>query len=101
MANIRKNLAEIGQKSLQSEGAQVQAGIRTIRDVVKDALKAAGVEDAVGFDLKLLNGETISITSDSNPALDRPAAEISPEAGSVRMKQAARAGLIQVFRVVE
>ena|SRR5687767_11942336 len=101
MANTRRTLADIGRKQLQTEEQLIEAGKRTIRDVVKDALRKAGVEDAVGFDLRLVNGETISITSDNNPALDRPAAEISPEAGSVRMKQAARAGLIQVFRVVE
>lgn len=100
MANTRRNLADIGRKSLTSEDALVEAGKKTIRDVVTEALRKAGVEDAVGFDLKLVNGETISITSDKNPALDRPAAEVSSDPGSVRIKNAARAGLVQVWTVI-
>jgi hypothetical protein len=100
MANTRQNLAEIGRKNLQSEEALVEAGKKTIRDAVTEALRKAGIQDAVGFDLKLVNGETISITSDKNPALDRPAAEISNDPGSVRIKTAARAGLTQVFAVI-
>jgi hypothetical protein len=71
-------------------------GAKTIRDAIAETLKAKGIEDAVGFELKLTNGETISITSDSNPALDRPAAEVR----SVDVKQSARAGLAQIFTVL-
>jgi hypothetical protein len=71
-------------------------GAKTIRDAIAETLKAKGIEDAVGFELKLTNGETISITSDGHPALDRPAAEVS----NLEVKQSARAGLAQIFTVL-
>jgi len=98
MANTRETLKRIGASKMNDQ-ALVDKGKQTIRDVVASALRNAGVEDAVGFELKLVNGETISITSDSNPNLDRPAAEVAP--GGVNIRQSARAGLALVFRVVE
>jgi hypothetical protein len=98
MANTRKALRDIGASNM-NEDALVQKGIETIRDLVKDALRSKGIEDAVAFELKLTNGETITINSESNPNLNRPASEVAPDGLNVR--QSARAGLTRVFRVVD
>ena len=86
MANTREQLKRIGAESVNDE-ALVQAGMRTIRGAVQETLKAKGITEA-NFDLVLKNGERISITSDTNPALDRPAEEVS----SMSVKQSAKAG---------
>lgn len=88
MANTRGSLAEVGRRALNDEAQLIEAGKRTIRDVVQKALVDAGIEEAVGFELKLVNGETISITSDSNPALNRPAEDVQ----EVNVRQSAKAG---------
>lgn len=81
-----------------TRNALVELGKKTIRDRVQEALAASGIENAVGFELKLVNGETISITSDENPNLNRPAEEVS----EVSVKQSAQAGLgFEVFTVIK
>lgn len=101
MARTKENLKAIGQRALQSNPeALVDLGIKTIRDAVEAKLRELGVENAVGFDLKLTNGETVAITSDRNPVLDQPASNVAPGSDSIRVKQAARGGLTQVFVVI-
>lgn len=92
MANTREALKKIGASNMNDE-ALVEAGKNTIREKIAQTLRDAGIEEAVGFEVKLLNGETISITSDRNPALDRPASDVA----EVSVKQSARAGFRQVF----
>lgn len=90
MANTREELAKIG---AQNSEALVQAGVRTVRDAIRDALKAKGISEAVGFELTLKNGENITILSEDNPNMDRPASEVQ----SVAVKQSARAGYEPLF----
>lgn len=97
MARTRDALKTIGARSMNEE-TLVEAGKNTIRDLIAKTLRDAGVEDAVGFELKLVNGETITINSDRNPALDRPASDVARD--GVAIRQSARAGLAVVFRVL-
>lgn len=71
--------------------ALVELGKKQIRDSLKEFLSSNGIQEAVSFELKLTNGETIVIASDSNPALNRPASEVAD--GGIRVRQSASAGV--------
>jgi hypothetical protein len=91
MGNTREVLKKLGTQ--QSEEALVEAGKRTIADAVAQTLREKGISEAVGFDIVLKNGERITISSDSNPNLQRPASEVE----SINVRQSAKAGLVQLF----
>lgn len=72
-------------------GNPVEAiGAKLIRDLVREALSEAGLSEAVGFEIKLQNGGTATVSSADNPILSRPA----EEAVSVTPKTTATAGQV-------
>ena len=60
----------------------------TVRDAIKEALAKAGVENAQSVQVVFDNGDTTLIVSGRNPALERPADEVS----RLEFKQSAEAG---------
>src|SRR5258705_297106 len=75
-----------GEVETQSQGKTLaQIGAETIGTVLRNALSAAGVDEAVGFSIVLKNGATHEILSDTHPALDEPATEMQ----SFKIKQSA------------
>lgn len=85
MSNTREALAKLG---AANSDALVEAGKNTLRQKIAQTLREAGITEAVGFEVKLKNGEEFTILSDSNPRMSTPAAEVA----SVRPRQSARAG---------
>lgn len=73
---------------MSTESSLAAIGARTVRDIVRDALAASGLEETVGFELKLSNGTTVTIVSDKNPILDQPAETVA----SATPKTSASAG---------
>lgn len=61
---------------MSTESILAAIGSRTVRDIVRDALAQSGLEETVGFELKLSNGTTVTIVSDKNPILDQPASAV-------------------------
>lgn len=86
MSNTRQALANLG---AQNSDALVQAGLQTLKDVIRKALNDSGIEEAVGFEVKLTNGEEFTVLSEANPRMSTPAADVA----SVTPRQSARAGL--------
>lgn len=87
--STRKALIAAGRKSIEPSEAQlIEAGKLYLRDTIKKALETAGF-DAVGFEVKLKNGEEFTVVSETNPRLDSiPASEVA----SVRPRSTASAG---------
>lgn len=91
MSNTRQALANLG---AQNSDALVEAGKNTLRDLIAETLRKAGITEAVSFDIQLKNGETFNIASEANPRMSTPAAEVS----SVAPRQSARAGFDEQVR---
>lgn len=94
MADTRKALADLGRQSINEE-TLVEAGIKTVRDEIRKLLASKGISNAIGFKVELVNGQTITIASEQNPAADTPMSEVK----SVRPTQSARAGLGNVRQI--
>lgn len=85
MSNTRSALANLG---AQNSDVLVEAGKATLRDKIAQVLRDSGITEAVGFEVKLTNGEEFTIVSESNPRMSTPATEVA----SVRPRPSARAG---------
>jgi hypothetical protein len=85
MSDTRNTLARLG---ATNNDALVEAGKATLSGLIRKTLTDAGITEAVGFEVKLKNGEEFTILSESNPRMSTPAAEVA----SVTPRQSARAG---------
>lgn len=91
MGTTRNALKALGS---QNEEAQIEAGKVTLRNKIAQVLRESGLTEAVGFEVKLKNGEEFTILSESNPRMATPASEVA----SVTPRQSARAGSEDVVR---
>ena len=93
-AKAQKALAKVGARSMD-EATLAKQGAQTIADVIKKALKDAGVEEATGIKVSLVNGGEYVIYDDSDPRLNEPASQVKgfdKGAPAVKTVQSARAG---------
>lgn len=85
MSRTRDALTQLG--SANSD-ALVEAGKVTLRNLIAETLRKAGITEAIGFEVKLKNGEEFTILSENSPRMATSASEVE----SVRPRQSARAG---------
>lgn len=95
MSNTREILRDLGTRS--SEDVLVEAGKKVLRDGIKEYLAEKGISDAVGFEIKLKNGEEFTILSEENPRSATPMDQVE----SINARQSAKGGLIDVLGGVE
>lgn len=91
----RAALAEVGRKNT-TEDAAAEIGAKFIRDIVIKALVDAGVENAPGVKVSLVNGEELVILGPDDPNLSRPASEVRRDTGgrpAVTLNQSAKGGM--------
>lgn len=84
--STRNALVELGKSA--SEEQLIEAGKKVLRDGIREYLASKGLSEAVGFEVKLKNGEEFTVLSDENPKLDTDMEEVA----SIDVKQSAKAG---------
>lgn len=91
MSNTRNALVELGKSA--NEETLIEAGKKVLRDGIREYLASKGLSEAVGFEVKLRNGEEFTVLSDENPKIETPMDEVE----SINVKQSAKAGSLDAL----
>lgn len=85
----RDQLIEIGRDAIElDDQALINAGLKVLRDGIREYLSDKGLSEAVGFVVTLKNGEQFTVLSDENPKMETPMDQVA----SIDAKQSAKAG---------
>lgn len=95
MAKTREVLKELGRSAID-ETALLDAGQKVLRDGVREFLASKGLTEAVGFEIKLKNGEQFTILSEENPRMATPMSAVS----DIQVRQSAKGGAMDLSKVL-
>lgn len=87
----RDELIEIGKAAIQTDDQVfLDAGLKVLRDGIREYLSEKGLSEAVGFVVTLKNGESFTVLSDENPKMSTPMEQVE----NIEVKQSAKAGSV-------
>lgn len=88
MSDTRDVLIELGREARESDEVLIEAGLKVLRDGIREFLSDRGLSEAVGFEVTLKNGQQFTVLSDENPRMATPMDQVE----NIEAKQSAKAG---------